>query len=310
MALASAGSSATRTAKPAALTNLGITLEQPGRAGRTKSEWRYLRGRSGGLPQTIVILSRMVVRVLRSGGARLLDSADKMYFDHRIRPGPEGHGSRGGLVLRVVPDRPEVGPAPWRSLRPDERHLRAQRSWLAHVPFLRMVLLVLLHAQGPAAISRLTLDHVHVGEQHVRLRLGREPIVLPGPLDAIVLQLSASRRGHAALGDQGSSRWLFPGGQPGQPISAYRLAQRLRQLGLRPGPLNRPVRPRHRTPRSLASATARHPHQRRRRLATSLLRETGPPTKPTTADASADRRTSTKAPNPTPPEGNSEGCNI
>ncbi len=160
MALASAGSSATRTAKPAALTNLGITLEQPGRADRTKSEWRYLRGRSGGLPQTIVILSRMVVRVLRSGGARLLDSADKMYFDHRIRPGPEGHGSRGGLVLRVVPDRPEVGPAPWRSLRPDERHLRAQRSWLAHVPFLRMVLLVLLYAQGPAAINRLTLDHV------------------------------------------------------------------------------------------------------------------------------------------------------
>lgn len=40
MALASAGSSATRTAKPAALTNLGITLEQPGRAGRMKSVWR------------------------------------------------------------------------------------------------------------------------------------------------------------------------------------------------------------------------------------------------------------------------------
>jgi hypothetical protein len=33
-----------------------------------------------------------------------------------------------------------------------------------------------------------------------------------------------------------TSRWLFPGGQPGQPISAYRLAERLRQLGLRPGP--------------------------------------------------------------------------
>src|SRR5258708_27502218 len=34
----------------------------------------------------------------------------------------------------------------------------------------------------------------------------------------------------------GPSRWLLPGGQPGQPISAYRLAERLRQLGLRPGP--------------------------------------------------------------------------
>ena len=90
--------------------------------------------------------------------------------------------------------------------------------------------------QGPAAISRLTLDHVHDGEQHVQLRLGREPVILPEPLGALLLQLAASRRGHAALGDQGSSRWLFPGGQPGQPISAYRLAERLRQLGLCPGP--------------------------------------------------------------------------
>lgn len=97
-------------------------------------------------------------------------------------------------------------------------------------------LLILLYAQGPAAISRLTLDHVHAGEQHVQLRLGREPVVLPEPLGALLLQLAASRRGHAVLGDQGSSRWLFPGGQPGQPISAYRLAERLRQLGLRPGP--------------------------------------------------------------------------
>jgi len=97
-------------------------------------------------------------------------------------------------------------------------------------------LLVLLYAQGPAAISRLTLDQVHAGQQHVRLRLGREPVVLPEPLDALVLHVAASRRGHAALGDQGTSPWLFPGGQPGQPVSAYRMAQRLRQLGLHPGP--------------------------------------------------------------------------
>ena len=46
--------------------------------------------------------------------------------------------------------------------------------------------------------------------------------------------LIATRRGHAALGDQGTSPWLFLGGQPGRPISADRLAGRLRQLGLRP----------------------------------------------------------------------------
>ncbi len=70
----------------------------------------------------------------------------------------------------------------------------------------------------------------------MRLQLGHEPIVLPGPLAALILQLIATRRGHAALGDQGNSRWLFPGGRPGRSISAYRQAERLRQLGLRPGP--------------------------------------------------------------------------
>lgn len=96
-------------------------------------------------------------------------------------------------------------------------------------------LLVLLYAQWPATISRLTLDDVHTGDQQVRLRLGREPIVLPEPLATLVLHLLASRHGHATLGDQGTSRWLFPGGRPGRPISAARLGERLRQLGLQPG---------------------------------------------------------------------------
>jgi len=96
-------------------------------------------------------------------------------------------------------------------------------------------LLVLLYAQWPAAISRLTLDHIHTDEQHVRLRLGREPIVLPDPLADLVRHLVTSRHGHATLGDQGTSRWLFPGGRPGQPISAEQLTERLRRIGLRSG---------------------------------------------------------------------------
>ena len=95
-------------------------------------------------------------------------------------------------------------------------------------------LLVLLYAQRAATLSRLTLEHVQTCEQEVRIRLGREPVLLPEPLAALILVLVATRRGHAALGDQGTSPWLFPGGQPGRPISADRLAGRLRQLGLRP----------------------------------------------------------------------------
>jgi hypothetical protein len=45
----------------------------------------------------------------------------------------------------------------------------------------------------------------------------------------------ARRRGHAAIGDHATSPWLFPGGQPGRPISSFRLAERLRDLGVHSG---------------------------------------------------------------------------
>jgi len=58
--------------------------------------------------------------------------------------------------------------------------------------------------------------------------------VLPEPLATLTRDLIATRRGHAVLGDRGVSRWLFPGGQPGRPVSADRLGERLRLIGLRP----------------------------------------------------------------------------
>ncbi len=60
--------------------------------------------------------------------------------------------------------------------------------------------------------------------------------MLPEPLAGLVLRLVATRQGHAATGDQGTSPWLLPGGRPGQPISAYQLGERLRQIGIQPGP--------------------------------------------------------------------------
>jgi len=96
-------------------------------------------------------------------------------------------------------------------------------------------LLVLLYAQQPAAISRLSIDDIDINSNHVALRLGREPVVVPEPLADLVRQLIASRKGHASIGHDTSTRWLFPGGRPGQPISSYRLTERLRQIGLRPG---------------------------------------------------------------------------
>ena len=96
-------------------------------------------------------------------------------------------------------------------------------------------LLVLLYAQTAATVSRLTTGHIQASGNTVQIRLGREPVVLPEPLDALILQVAATRHGHAAIGGQGTSPWLFPGGQPGRPISAYQLGGRLRQLGIHSG---------------------------------------------------------------------------
>ena len=124
--------------------------------------------------------------------------------------GPLDHDERWKHARRLLHDR---------SLKPEDRVAG---------------LLLLLYAQWPAAISRLTVTDIDAGGGQVRLRLGQTPITLPEPLASLTTSLVATRHGHAVLGDQGTSPWLFPGGQPGRPISGDGLAQRLRRLGIRP----------------------------------------------------------------------------
>jgi hypothetical protein len=81
----------------------------------------------------------------------------------------------------------------------------------------------------------LTTGHIQASGNNISIRLGREPVALPEPLNALALQLVAARHGHAAIGGQQTSPWLFPGGQPGRRISACQLAERLRQLGVQSG---------------------------------------------------------------------------
>jgi integrase len=96
-------------------------------------------------------------------------------------------------------------------------------------------LLVLLYAQPVARISRLTTGHVTTDGMTVRIRLGPAPITLPGPVADLTRQLLDGKRGHATTGAGNPSPWLFPGGQPGRPISATHLGQRLKDLGIQPG---------------------------------------------------------------------------
>ncbi len=96
-------------------------------------------------------------------------------------------------------------------------------------------LLVLLHAQPVARIGRLTTGHITASGTTVQIRLGAAPITLPGPVADLTRQLLDGKRGHATTGAGNPSPWLFPGGQPGRPISATHLGQRLKDLGVQPG---------------------------------------------------------------------------
>jgi hypothetical protein len=94
---------------------------------------------------------------------------------------------------------------------------------------------VLLYAQPLTRISQLTTSHVLPAAQgHVQLRLGAKPLDLPAPLAAVFLQLARNRRGHAVIGHTDDHSWLFPGGVPGRPLNAPRLAHRLKQLQIPP----------------------------------------------------------------------------
>jgi hypothetical protein len=95
-------------------------------------------------------------------------------------------------------------------------------------------LLLLLYAQGPAAISRMTVEHIETSADQVRLHLGHAPIQLPEPMAALARTVVGNRKGHATIGALAPSRWLFPGGQPGRPVSTGQLTQRLNRLGIRP----------------------------------------------------------------------------
>jgi hypothetical protein len=96
-------------------------------------------------------------------------------------------------------------------------------------------LLVVLYAQPTARVTRLTTSHIETAGTQVKIRLGQAPITLPAPIATLTQQYLAGRRGRAATGAGAPSPWLFPGGQPGRPVSASHLGHRLKTIGIHPG---------------------------------------------------------------------------
>jgi hypothetical protein len=97
--------------------------------------------------------------------------------------------------------------------------------------------LVLLLGQPLTHIAQLRNTDVVEGDGKVALRLGRRPVELPHPLARIAVDLRDRPAGRARMA-AANGDWLLPGRKHGSHLTAERLRQRLRPLGIsvtRPG---------------------------------------------------------------------------
>lgn len=129
-------------------------------------------------------------------------------------------------------------------------------------------LIVVLFAQPLTRVARLGLGDVVEDSEQMALLLGPDPAPVPEPL-AVLLSRYRGERTNMGTTNTATS-FLFPGGRPGQHMTAAQLGHRLRRIGVtRTERLGRSptlsTRPRRRSsPRSLATPTPLPPLGRHR----------------------------------------------
>jgi hypothetical protein len=95
-------------------------------------------------------------------------------------------------------------------------------------------LLVLLYAQMPARIVRLTVNDITDRNSWPQLRLGRGAITLPEPLAELACRLPEREPDGIAASLAVDSPWLFPGRGPSTPMHPANMGRRLAALGIDP----------------------------------------------------------------------------
>ncbi len=130
-------------------------------------------------------------------------------------------------------------PAPQRATGPatDPDQRWAQLATLLHNNNIAIVdriagCFLLMFGQQQSRTAAMTTDQITRRGHDVFVRFGQHDVPVPEPLGALLLQLIADGKSHVGVGSPHHTRWLFPGGMPGRPITASRLAERLRALGI------------------------------------------------------------------------------
>jgi hypothetical protein len=135
--------------------------------------------------------------------------------------------------------RPFTIPAPQRragpATDPDQRWAMVSR--LLHDDTLHLIdrvagCLVLLFGQPQSRITTMTTDQITDTGDTVTIQFGRHDLPVPDPLGDLLRKLIHDGKSHIGVGSPTDTPWLFPGGIPGRPITASRLADRLRAIGI------------------------------------------------------------------------------
>jgi hypothetical protein len=243
------------------LTELVCSLQVPAhrRLVQTFGAWRVMRrlrrtAEAGTRPRTYTAHARLKIKTAAefltwlAGRDRSLADCRHADVDDWLATGPGACHVRDFLTWAA-----ETGhcpafeiPGPQRSSGPasDPDQRWAQLARLLHDEHLELIdriagALMLLFGQQQSRIAAITIDQITNRDHEVLVRFGQHEVPVPEPLGALLQQLIRDRKSHIGVGSPTNTRWLFPGGLPGRPITAARLADRLRALGINTQPARR-----------------------------------------------------------------------
>jgi hypothetical protein len=230
----------------------GITDDHDRRLVHTYATWRVLRrlrrsAEQAGRPRTYTRHSRMNI----TAAVRLLDwlaqrgislaRAGQRDIDTWLTGGSAAYHARDFLLWATNAGHahdlsiPALSHATGPAVSADQRW--AQLDMLLHDSNIDLTdrvagALLLLYGQPLSRITALTTGQVETHGEQVTIRFGRADVDVPEPLAGLLRDLVRQGRRYRGVGSPATTCWLFPGLHPGRPLTAARLGERLRAIGV------------------------------------------------------------------------------